>query len=203
MTDYVLVLSALAIGTAFGALFLRTLLSEPAVAVDQGLGLAQRAERALEQLKELSVERSHYSDAVFAEEKQRLERDAAVALKARDDYKKSAKASSRRLGFTDHHPMWAGALYGGVSVGFAALLAIGLMDASQQRQAVQPISAVTQTNDPRYEALMVLSAIALEYGETDELLQAWQLYMRQQPPRKAPPQLKRALDWLEKRVENQ
>jgi hypothetical protein len=202
MNEYLTVIGALVIGSIAGISFVRVLRREPEEGVDERLCVDQRADRALEQLRELSLEASHYDAAAFTQEKSRLEVEAARALQARDAIAKSKTSSRPRpRGLSDKHPMLVGAIYGGSVVAFFALLIAGLADASQQRAAVAPISAVSSTNDPRYDAVMVLSAIALEYGDAEEILKAWQLYMRQEPPRKKPPQLKRALDWLEKRVE--
>lgn len=113
-------------------------------AVDETLAdLEKRASDLMDQLREMQQDRHHLSDAQFAEERARLERAAADALRAKDAHLagkavaaaatggKPAPAAPR--GFFAEHPQLSGALWGGGVVLFFVVLGLLLSDASKPR----------------------------------------------------------------------
>jgi hypothetical protein len=165
--------------------------------------LDAKARGLVEQLKELEADKHHYDAETLAREKMRLEQEAAAAMRARDAVKAGgpvpspAREPHASVGFFKKRPMLTGALWGS---GFTAFIAaaIFMVALSPETGAKRDPGSVSSTNDPRYEAVLVLSAISISFGDSEQLLQAWDIYMRQQPPRRRPPQLQRAFEWLEK-----
>ncbi|SEU20091.1 tetratricopeptide repeat protein [Stigmatella erecta] len=107
--------------------------------------LDRRAQSLIEQLKELVAEKHHLAPEQFAAEKGRLEREAAAALRARDEYRLSKANPSGTpgaaetapapaaapTGFTGRNPQLVGALWGaGIVVFFGGL---GYLLVSEQR----------------------------------------------------------------------
>lgn len=109
--------------------------------------LERRAQSLIEQLKELVAEKHNFSPEQFQAEKSRLEREAAAALRARDEYLQKRKpgtsgapgstqaapgqAAPAPTGFAARNPQLVGALWGaGVVVFFGTL---GYLLVSEQR----------------------------------------------------------------------
>lgn len=190
-------LSALAAGVAFALAVLR---ATPRDAEDTDDEVLARHEHdlqlSLDQLRELTVEEHLFDTATYASEKARIEQTAAAAMKARDAHaaKPAAPraAEPARAGFTRKHPQLSGAMAGAALVGFVWLLVAQLQNAEPRDAAASAMA--TPSN---YEAMLVLSAIALEQGDAEQFLKSWVIYMQQPEPRRRPPQLQRATDWLE------
>lgn len=203
MTNWTPGIVALVVGVVVAAVLVFLRRRDPAAAqVDDELVRLDRTVDALvEQLRELNADRHLYDAEKLQSEVARLEREAADAMRARDAHKREASAAPKQNakkpapangeGFAAKHPQLLGALYGGGTVLFFAVTFFFLT--SEQKAA--PNAA---TGDARYEAVLVLSAIAISFGDSEQLLQAWELYMRQNVPRRRPPQLQRAIEWLEK-----
>lgn len=117
-------------------------------AVDETLAdLEKRAAALIEQLRELQQDRHHLSDEQFAQEKARLERAAADALRAKDAHlgkraggaksgatpAGAAPAAVAQGGFFAQHPQLAGALWGGGVVLFFVVLGLLLSQSSAPR----------------------------------------------------------------------
>jgi cytochrome c-type biogenesis protein CcmH/NrfG len=109
--------------------------------------LDRRAQSLIEQLKELVADKHNLSPEQFQAEKSRLEKEAAAALRARDEYLQKRKpgtpgttgtaapapgqAAPAPTGFAARNPQLVGALWGaGVVVFFGAL---GYLLVSEQR----------------------------------------------------------------------
>ncbi len=107
--------------------------------------LERRAQSLIEQLKELVADKHNLTPEQFTAEKARLEREAAAALRARDEYlqqrtapgataSKAAApgvAASAPTGFAARNPQLLGAMWGaGVVIFFGAL---GYLLVSEQR----------------------------------------------------------------------
>jgi tetratricopeptide (TPR) repeat protein len=105
--------------------------------------LDRRAQSLIEQLKELVAEKHHLAPEQFAAEKGRLEREAAAALRARDEYRQSKTHPSGTpgvaetapapapTGFAGRNPQLVGALWGaGIVIFFGGL---GYLLVSEQR----------------------------------------------------------------------
>jgi len=97
-----------------------------------------RSARLLDQLRELETDRHQVSGAAYQEASARLQREAADALRARDEAR-SAGAKPRATpplpaspGYFRRHPQLAGALWGGGAVVFFGALFLFL------KQDVQP-----------------------------------------------------------------
>ncbi len=171
---------------------------------DEALTGAERdLQLRLEQLRELTLEEHLFDEATFAEEKSRLEHAAGAALALRDNERQRASkdktppptATPKRTGFAKRHPSLVGAFWGAASVAFVwALFAQVTSGEKHLGQSISPAN---------YQALLVLSAIALETGDSDQLLQAWTLYYQQPEPRRVPPRLQRATDWLEEHLDHE
>jgi hypothetical protein len=163
---------------------------------EEQLRLAAQIDKTIEQLRELAAEKHLYSVEKYDSEVQRLEKEAASLMRARDVQAKAPKkaaapAPASKGGFASRHPQLVGALYGGGTVLFFSV-AFFLLNAEQK-----PAPGAA-TGDAKYEAMLMLSAISISFGDSEQLLQAWELYMRQPIPRRRPPQLQRAIEWLEK-----
>ncbi|MCC6812340.1 MAG: hypothetical protein IT381_33275 [Deltaproteobacteria bacterium] len=200
MTNWWPGLIALAAGLVIGAVLIFR--GRPQIAKATGEDgeqqkLNARVDAIVEQLREMNVDRHLYDDATFATEVARLEREAAEAMRARDTHVPVKKTAPRPrvndTGFAARHPQLIGALYGGGTVLF---FAIAFFFVTSEQKPV----ANAATGDARYEAVLMLSAIAISFGDSEQLLQAWELYMRQPVPRRRPPQLQRAIEWLEKTI---
>jgi len=141
----------LAIGLAIGFAFLvrfRKTAARPNRDADERLAdLERRALLLLDQLKELNADRHHLEQGQFEAESQRLEREAADALRARDEYARglaaSAKSTSRTgsveaapasQGWLARHPQLKGALWGGGAVLFFVVLGLLLGQEQKPRQ---------------------------------------------------------------------
>lgn len=188
---------ALVVGSVIAVLMLFQRRGATAAAADEELVRLDRVvDGIVEQLRELNAERHLYDAEKFTAEVQRLEREAAAAMRARDAHKSAPKKkpepkrAAQATGFAAKHPQLVGAIWGGSIVAFFAVSFFFLTN--EQKPAAQ--------GDPKYEAVLMLSAIAISFGNSEELLQAWELYMRQPIPRKRPPQLNRAVQWLEKTI---
>jgi tetratricopeptide (TPR) repeat protein len=93
-----------------------------------------RAQLLLDQLKELNADRHHLEPKQFAVEKNRLEQEAAVALRERDQYlsgsgRRAAKAAAapseqKPTSWLGRHPQFKGALWGGALVLFFVVLGL-------------------------------------------------------------------------------
>ncbi|MDC0707358.1 tetratricopeptide repeat protein [Stigmatella sp. ncwal1] len=107
--------------------------------------LDRRAQSLIEQLKELVAEKHNLAPEQFTAEKARLEREAAAALRARDEYRQSKSSPSGApsatqsapatavvaTGFSSRNPQLVGALWGaGIVVFFGGL---GYLLVSEQR----------------------------------------------------------------------
>src|SRR5262249_59385693 len=147
---------ALAVGLACGLafLFFRKGSTRTAAAVDDRIAdLERRAQLILDQLKELSADRHHLDAAQFEAEKARLEQEAAAALRARDEYGRSAagrqipaqpvvpEAAPAPQGWLARHPQLKGAFWGGGAVLFAVILGLLRSQGQKHRQEVTGASA--------------------------------------------------------------
>ncbi len=199
-------LIALALGLIGGcaALFFvgRRGVAERSAGSDARDQLEAKAKALVEQLKELETDKHQYDPAHFAAEKRALEQQAVAAMRDRDAAAKRAllPVESRArptptATFGARYPRLIGALWGSGVTAFIALAYVMVSGAGEPPRRVMPVA---DQNDPRYEAMLVLSAISLSFGDHEQLLQAWEIYMRQPVPRRRPPQLQRAIDWLEK-----
>ncbi|RKH18195.1 hypothetical protein D7Y13_11870 [Corallococcus praedator] len=101
--------------------------------------LSQRAQSLIEQLRTLEAEKHHFSAEHYTAEKSRLEREAAAALRARDEHQKrqaaGVTAPARNVpaptGWASRNPQMVGALWGaGVVVFFGGL---GYLLVSEQK----------------------------------------------------------------------
>jgi len=98
------------------------------------------------------------------------------------------------LSFSKRHPQITGALWGASIVLFASALFFVLNRTAEVDKKPTQISG----SDSRCESLLMLSSIAISMEKSDDVINAWGFYMQQPIPRKRPPQLKPAIDWLEK-----
>jgi hypothetical protein len=171
---------------------------------DEALTGAERdLQLRLEQLRELMLEEHLFDEATFAEEKSRLEHAAGAALALRDSERQRASkdktppptTAPKRSSFSKRHPSLVGAIWGAASVAF--IWALFAQVTSVEKHAGRSISPAN------YQALLVLSAIALETGDSDQLLQAWSMYYQQPEPRRVPPRLQHATDWLEDHLDHE
>ncbi len=194
----------IALGLGMAIAFIAVLLGKkhkaPVQADEDLIRLTTQIDKTIEQLRELAADKHLYSVEKYESEVLRLEKEAAELMRVRDGQAKgtkkvaapaSAPVSRPKSGISSRHPQLVGALYGGGTVLFFSV-AFFLLNAEQKPA---PGGA---TGDPKYEAMLMLSAIAISFGDSDQLLQAWDLYMRQPIPRRRPPQLQRAVEWLEK-----
>src|SRR5262249_29183836 len=154
-----------------------------------------QARALVDELRELNADRHKYDDETFQREKTRLEHAAAEALKSRDGRKaelakstaktKAPVPTPKKDTWASRHPHVMGSSWGCGGVSFLwlgwSLLAHDPSVASAQR------AAVASNNDPRYESLLVLSAIAISIGDSEKMLQFWEGYMRRPVPRPRPP----------------
>ncbi len=143
----------LAVGLVVGLVFLLRLRKGDARpssnAEDRLADLERRAQLILDQLKELNADRHHLEPAQFESEKNRLEQEAASALRARDEYARglaaSAKASPKAeaaaasaaqapRGWLARHPQLKGAIWGGGVVLFFVVLGLLLGQEQKPRQ---------------------------------------------------------------------
>jgi len=93
--------------------------------------LTQRAQSLIDQLRALEAEKHNQSPEQYASEKSRLEREAAAALRAKDEHlKRKASGEGARArppapaptGWASRHPQLVGALWGaGIVVFFGGL----------------------------------------------------------------------------------
>jgi tetratricopeptide (TPR) repeat protein len=115
--------------------------------------LDRRAQSLIEQLKELVADKHNLSPERFEAEKSRLEREAAAALRARDEYRQKKKpgkqggspapapgqAAPAPTGFAARNPQLVGALWGaGIVVFFGAL---GYLLVAEQRPREEGMEA--------------------------------------------------------------
>jgi hypothetical protein len=180
-TNWVPGLVVLAIGVLAAVAYLLWVRksASPSAASDQFADLNERAQRLVDQLKELQADRHHLDDRQFAAEKQRLELEAAAALKLRDERaRRAARApapkaeSSRPQSWLSAHPQLKGALWGaGVALFFVAL-GIFLSQEQKPRTEGQAITGQTpggggaeQGEDPQLKALMARLAAEPENVE--------------------------------------
>ncbi len=156
----------LAIGLAIGVAFLfrlRLQSARPGPDADGRLAdLERAAQLILDQLKELVADRHHLEAAQFDAEKNRLEQEAAAALRARDEYARgravpaqvnekaaaatataTAVAAPTPQGWLARHPQLKGGLWGaGVVLFFVAL---GLFLGQEQKPREDGASATSKT----------------------------------------------------------
>ncbi|MBN9686322.1 MULTISPECIES: tetratricopeptide repeat protein [unclassified Corallococcus] len=101
--------------------------------------LAQRAQSLIEQLRTLEAEKHHFTAEHYTAEKARLEKEAAAALRAKDEHQKrqaaGVKAPARNVpaptGWASRNPQMVGAMWGaGVVVFFGGL---GYLLVSEQK----------------------------------------------------------------------
>ncbi len=116
--------------------------------------LERRAQSLIEQLKELVADKHNLTPERFEAEKTRLEREAAAALRARDEYRQKKKpgkqgggstapapgqAAPAPTGFAARNPQLVGALWGaGIVVFFGAL---GYLLVAEQRPREEGMEA--------------------------------------------------------------
>jgi tetratricopeptide (TPR) repeat protein len=105
--------------------------------------LERRAQSLIEQLKELVADKHNMAPEQFEAEKSRLEREAAAALRARDEYIQrkgaapgpagtpAATPAAAPAGFAGRNPQLVGALWGAAIVLFFG--ALGYLIVSEQR----------------------------------------------------------------------
>lgn len=139
---------ALAIGLACGLAFLllRKSPSRRFPVPDERQGdLELRAQLIVDQLKELNADRHHLEADEFEREKNRLETEAAAALRARDEYARStaphseanspaSPAPAAPAGWFAQHPQLKGAFWGGGVVLFGVVLGLLLSKEQKPRQ---------------------------------------------------------------------
>lgn len=115
--------------------------------------LDRRAQSLIEQLKELVADKHNLSPERFEAEKSRLEREAAAALRARDEYRQKKKpgkeggsgasapgqAAPAPTGFAARNPQLVGALWGAGIVLFFGTL--GYLLVSEQRTREEGMEA--------------------------------------------------------------
>lgn len=142
----------LAIGLLLGGgylLFLRPRTARPRdERDDRRADLERRAQLLLDQLKELHADRHHLDPQQFAAEKDRLEHEAAAALRARDQHQRGPKAGAGAQagarsagataaassgGFWIKHPQLKGAAWGGGVVLFFVVLGLVLSQEQKPR----------------------------------------------------------------------
>jgi tetratricopeptide (TPR) repeat protein len=146
----------LAIGFAFLVRFRRGGGRPNRDAGDRLADLERRAQLALDQLKELEADRHHLEPSQFETEKNRLELEAAGALRARDEYARDLAASSKgtprpeptgpstvSAGWFGRHPQLKGALWGGGVVLF--FVALGLLLGREQKPRQEGAGAIGRT----------------------------------------------------------
>jgi tetratricopeptide (TPR) repeat protein len=112
------------------------------VGSDDPADLDTRAQRLIDQLKELTADQHHLGKVQFSAEKERLEREAASALAQRDALargprKEAAIASTTGAGWLARHPRLQGAFWGGGLVLFFAILGLLLMQEQKPRASGQ------------------------------------------------------------------
>ncbi len=150
-----LIVLAVTFVSALGFLFLNRRKVAPPPEVREGDGvlddLEQRAQLLIGQLKELETEKHHLSPEKYQAERSRLEREAASALRAKDEHlqRVAQEGSGKRgkgkgkardaeapapvpTGFAARHPQLAGALWGAGIVAFFGTL--GYLLVSEQRE---------------------------------------------------------------------
>jgi tetratricopeptide (TPR) repeat protein len=128
---------------------LRKQKARPGLAANDRLADLERgAQLILDQLKELVADQHHLEAAQFDAEKNRLEQEAAAALRARDEYargrgrpvsekvneKAAAVASTAPPGWLARHPQFKGALWGAGVVLFFVVLGLFLGQEQKPRQ---------------------------------------------------------------------
>lgn len=200
MTNWWPPVIALAVGAVIAIVMMLRRGGTPVVPDEELARLDRTVDALVEQIRELNAERHLYDAAKFTAEVQRLEREAADAMRAKEAHKAAPRkkaerpvAAKKNDGFAARHPQIVGALWGGGTVAF---LSLAFFFATAESKPT-PGAA---TGDPKYEAVLMLSAIAISFQDSEQLLQAWELYMRQPVPRRRPPQLGRAIEWLEKTI---
>lgn len=111
--------------------------------------LETRVNLLLEQLRSLEADRHQLGDDAFAQEKRRLELEAAGAMRARDEHRQKAAAAQKAQtasgpqgtaaaapqGFFARNPQLKGALWGGGMVVFAMGVFLVLQNAQRDRGA--------------------------------------------------------------------
>ncbi len=112
--------------------------------------LEQRAQLLIAQLKELEADKHQLGPERYQSERSRLEREAAAALRAKDEHLKSAaregtgkrskgkgksqpEAAPAPTGFAARHPQLAGALWGAGIMAFFGTLGYLLVSEQQER----------------------------------------------------------------------
>lgn len=111
--------------------------------------LERRAQSLIEQLKELVAEKHNLAPEQFEAEKARLEREAAAALRARDEHRQkkasttgapgTAAPAPAATGMATRNPQLVGALWGGAIVLFFG--ALGYLLVSEQRPREEGMEA--------------------------------------------------------------
>jgi tetratricopeptide (TPR) repeat protein len=148
-TDWVPGLLVLGLGllTAFGVLLLGRRRSQakrrPESRDEVDRGEAEEADlrsaRLLEQLRELEADRHQLSEVAYQAESARLQREAADALRARDEASsavrkpRTARPLPESPGYFRRHPQLVGALWGGGAVVFFGALFLLLKQDAQPR----------------------------------------------------------------------
>lgn len=162
-------------------------LPQPEVASREDL--IKRRDTLYQALRDLPMERARMSADAFAEEQDRLERDAAAVLRQLDKMTApTAAASPAGPSFSERHPQLSGALLGGAVVAAIAAIATGLpaldsaptptpsmMGASggdAVAQQIAELQAVVTANPDNLEAKNRLGHL---YILKDQVMEAWAL----------------------------
>lgn len=113
--------------------------------------LAQRAQSLIEQLRTLEAEKHHFTAEHYTAEKARLEKEAAAALRAKDEHQKrqaaGQKAPARNVpapsGWASRNPQMVGAMWGAGVVVFFGGLGYLLVSEQKPREEGQMGTGVT------------------------------------------------------------
>jgi len=156
-----------------------------------------RAGQLIEELRELELNRHQLTPERLAEERGRLEREAAAALRARDERLKVAKAAPPTggrpgkpkkgepapapAGFFGRHPELKGALWGAGAVAFIALAGLWLVENQKpprdaggmgdEQQAAQPAEDDAEFQDALARARQDPQDVDLGASVVHELIQ--------------------------------
>ena len=130
--------------------------------------LDRRAQSLIEQLKELVADKHNLSPEQFEAEKSRLEREAAAALRARDEYRQKkipgkqggapapapGQAAPAPTGFSARNPQLVGALWGaGIVVFFGALGYLLVAEQRPREEGMEASGRVPPNSTPAQQQL--------------------------------------------------
>lgn len=150
--------------------------------------LDRRAQSLIEQLKELVADKHSLSSEQFEAEKSRLEREAAAALRAKDEYLKQrnpattgasgseaqapAQAAPTGTGFAARNPQLVGAMWGAGVMLFFGVLGYLLVSSLQPRtEGMEASGRVPPNSTPMAQQQEVVQEDA-ELAQAKERLQA-------------------------------